>query len=154
MLAEPRIEPVAGTRFSVREEILFVLKASRPGFWLTAIWFSLRPLAPQVRTLGFDFWFGIAFVSFAFGLFIYGWNYVAYVEYDRFNARKGNYLFGARGTRVQLSRLYAWIITLHLACALFMTWRYGPRVIGWYAAFCAATSLYNWPRIGFKRWPV
>jgi 4-hydroxybenzoate polyprenyltransferase len=138
----------------LREELIFILKASRPGFWLTAIWFYLLPLAqrPVLRT--FDFWFGIAFVSFAFGLFIYGWNDVGDVEDDQFNTRKGNFLFGARGTREQLRRLPWIIIALHLTCGAFMTWRYGPRVLWWYLALTAATALYNWPRLGFKRWPL
>jgi 4-hydroxybenzoate polyprenyltransferase len=155
MLPSPQqIETVAAPRFSVREEILFVLKASRPGFWLTAIWFYLLPLAQQPIALGFDFWFGIAFVSFAFGLFIYGWNDIGDVEDDKFNVRKGNFLFGARGTPAQLRRLPVIIILLHIVCALFMTWRYGSRVLWWYGALIVATALYNWRRIGFKRWPV
>jgi 4-hydroxybenzoate polyprenyltransferase len=97
---------------------------------------------------------GIAFVSFAFGLFIYGWNDVGDVEDDQFNTRKGNFLFGARGTREQLRRLAWVIIAVHIACGAFMTWRYGARVIWWYAALAGATAIYNSPHIGFKRWPV
>ncbi len=156
MLTAPNLDAarVPPNTLPWRGEILFILKASRPGFWLTAIWFYLLPLAqrPVLRT--FDFWFGLAFVSFAFGLFIYGWNDIGDVEDDRFNTRKGNFLFGARGTREQLRRL-AWIIVaVHLGCGAFMTWRYGAHVLWWYVALSMATAIYNWPRLGFKRWPV
>lgn len=150
----PSAASVAPPNFSLRDEIIFVLKASRPGFWLTAIWFYLLPLAQQPVLRTFDFWFGVAFVSFAFGLFIYGWNDVGDVEDDKFNTRKGNFLFGARGTREQLRRLPWVILVVHFACGAFMTWRYGTHVLWWYLALGVATALYNWPRFGFKRWPV
>jgi 4-hydroxybenzoate polyprenyltransferase len=156
VLTAPNLEAdrVPQERFQWPEEFLFILKASRPGFWLTAVWFYLLPLAQRPVLGTFDFWFGVAFVSFAFGLFIYGWNDIVDVEDDKFNTRKGNFLFGARGTREQLRRLPWIIFAVHLACAGFMTWRYGAHVLWWYLALSVATAFYNWPRLGFKRWPV
>jgi len=69
------------------EEIAFVFKAARPGFWLTSIWFYQA-----------EFWLGLLYVTFPLGVLIYGWNDVVDFEADRFNPRKGTYLFGARGT--------------------------------------------------------
>ena len=156
MLTAPNLDTgrVSQERFRWADEFLFILKASRPGFWLTAIWFYLLPLAQRSVLGTFDFWFGLAFVSFAFGLFIYGWNDIGDVEDDQFNTRKGNFLFGARGTHEQLRRLPWIIVAVHLAGAGFMTWRYGSHVLWWYLALSVATALYNWPRLGFKRWPV
>lgn len=137
-----------------RDELAFVIKAARPGFWLTAMWFYLLPLAGRPVLDSVDFWFGLVFVAFPFGLFIYGWNDVADAEDDRFNRRKGNYLFGARGTAAQLRRLPSIILAVHGGCAAFMTWRYGPRILWWYLALGVATALYNLPRFGFKGRPV
>src|SRR5262245_16914416 len=55
-------------------DLVFILQASRPGFWLTAIWFYLLPVAQRPVWNSFDFWLGVFFVSFPFGLLIYGWN--------------------------------------------------------------------------------
>ena len=74
MLIAPNLETerVSQERFRWAEEFLFILKASRPGFWLTAIWFYLLPLAQRPVLGTFDFWFGLAFVSFAFGVSLAG----------------------------------------------------------------------------------
>src|ERR1041385_9256270 len=93
VLAAPNVNAPAAPvpKFSWRDEFLFIIKASRPGFWLTAIWFYMLPLAQRPLLRTFDFWFGVAFVSFMFGLFIYGWNDIGDVDDDRFNTRKGNF---------------------------------------------------------------
>ena len=118
----------------------FVLQAARPGFWLTAIWFYLLPVAQQPVWNSPAFWLGVFFVSFPFGLLIYGWNDIVDRENDRRNARKGSFLFGARGTDEQLRRL-PWIIALvHLPFViLFAVWL-GPQMLGWYAALIGATD--------------
>jgi 4-hydroxybenzoate polyprenyltransferase len=102
----------------------------------------------------FSFWLGVFFVSFPFGLLIYGWNDIMDAEIDRQNPRKGSFLFGARGTDAQLHRL-PWIIALvHLPFLLLFTVWLGPHMLGWYAALIAAAALYNAPRFGFKNFPV
>jgi 4-hydroxybenzoate polyprenyltransferase len=135
-------------------EIEFILKSSRPGFWLTAIWFYLIPTAQKPVLDTAPFWLGLFFVAFPFGLFIYGWNDIGDAEGDRLNTRKGNFLFGARGTAAQLQRL-PWIITaVHLVACVLLTRYFGVTILWWYLALCLATAAYNWPRVGFKRWPV
>lgn len=133
---------------------IFVLKAARPGFWLTAVWFYLLPVAQLPVWDQPRFWLGVFFVSFPFGLLIYGWNDIVDRENDRRNARKGSFLFGALGTDAQLRKL-PWIIALvHLPfIVLFVAWM-GPHMLGWYAILIAATGLYNMPRFGFKNFPV
>jgi 4-hydroxybenzoate polyprenyltransferase len=144
----------AGGTSSADNLFIFILKASRPGFWLTAIWFYLLPVAQQPVWSSPAFWLGVFFVSFPFGLFIYGWNDIVDRENDRRNLRKGSFLFGALGTDEQLRKL-PWIIALvHLPfVVLFALWL-GPHMLGWYAALLAATGLYNLPRYGFKNFPV
>ena len=132
---------------------IFILKAARPGFWLTAIWFYLLPVAQQPIWNSPAFWLGVFFVSFPFGLFIYGWNDIVDRENDRRNARKGSFLFGALGTDEQLRQL-PWIIALvHLPfVVLFAVWL-GPHMLAWYAVLLVASGLYNFPRYGFKNFP-
>src|SRR2546422_9377033 len=87
------------------EEIAFLVKAARPGFWLTSIWFYLVPVGGRQVLDQAEFWLGLVYVSFPLGLLIYGWNDVVDFDVDRFNPRKGTYLFGARGTPERLARL-------------------------------------------------
>ena len=136
------------------DDLHFVLQAARPGFWLTAIWFYLLPVAQQPIWNSPDFWLGVFFVSFPFGLLIYGWNDIADREIDRLNPRKGSFLFGALGTDAQLRKL-PWIIAIvHLPFLVLFAVRFGPHMIVWYVALIGATALYNAPRFGFKNFPV
>ena len=83
-------------RFST---LAFILKASRPGLWATAVWFYLLPLGRLQVYHSAGFWLGLIYVTLPLGLIIYGWNDVADADIDRFNPRKGTFLFGARGSR-------------------------------------------------------
>jgi 4-hydroxybenzoate polyprenyltransferase len=71
------------------EEIVFLVKAARPGFWLTSIWFYLVPVGGRQVLDQAEFWLGLVYVSFPLGLLIYGWNDVVDFDVDRFNPRKG-----------------------------------------------------------------
>lgn len=135
-------------------DLKFVLQASRPGFWLTAVWFYLLPVAQRPVWDSPAFWLGVFFVSFPFGLLIYGLNDVADRENDRRNTRKGTFLFGSLGTDEQLRKL-PWIVALvHLPFAVLFTVWLGLHMLGWYATLVAATCIYNLPRYGFKNFPV
>jgi 4-hydroxybenzoate polyprenyltransferase len=132
----------------------FIVQAARPGFWLTAIWFYLLPVAQRPIWNSFDFWLGVFFISFPFGLLIYGWNDIVDRENDRRNPRKGSFLFGSRGSDEQLRKL-PWVIALvHLPFVIWFTVSLGMQMLVWYAALIAATALYNWPRFGFKNFPA
>jgi 4-hydroxybenzoate polyprenyltransferase len=84
---------------------------------------------------------------------IYGWNDVADAETDRFNPRKGTFLFGARGTSEQLARLPFLIATVGLIF-LIVFWHFqGARILLWFAVLTAFTAVYNFPRYGLKSVP-
>src|SRR4030095_6422475 len=91
--------------------LTFLIKAARPGFWITSIWFYLLPLGGQNVFGTNEFWLGLIYVTFPLGVFIYGWNDCVDAETDRLNPRKDSYLFGARGTAAQLTWL-PWLIAL------------------------------------------
>lgn len=139
---------------SLRSDLIFLLKTSRPGFWLTAMWFYLLPVSQQQVFGTGRFWIGLVFVTLPFGLLIYGWNDIMDAEIDRLNVRKDTFLFGARGTDQQLRKLPWLIAGTHLGIALFFVWLEGWRMVPWYAALAGAVAVYNWPRFGFKNFPI
>ena len=62
-------------------ELRFAVQVSRPGLWLTAVWFYCLP-AGQGDVLGTPaFWLGLFYVTFPMGYFVYGWNDA--VDYDK-----------------------------------------------------------------------
>lgn len=132
------------------EEIAFVVKAARPGFWLTSIWFYLVPVGGRNVFHDPEFWLGLLYVTFPLGLLIYGWNDIVDVEVDRFNPRKGTYLFGARGTPERLARLPWRMALVQVPFAILFTLLLGPKAFAWFAALIVATALYNCPPFAFK----
>jgi 4-hydroxybenzoate polyprenyltransferase len=144
--------PLALHRFG--KTLLFALKLSRPGFWLTAAWFYLFPLGQSDLWATPRFWFGLFFVMFPFGLFIYGWNDFMDAAADRSNPRKGGFLFGPQATEEERCQL-PWIIALvHLPLLCYLGLAVNSRFVWWYLLLAGATAIYNLPRWGFKNWPV
>ncbi len=135
------------------EEIGFVVKAARPGFWLTSIWFYLVPAGGRNVFHQPEFWLGLFYVTFPLGLLIYGWNDIVDFEVDRFNPRKGTYLFGARGTPERLARLPWRIALVQVPFAVLFTLLLGPRALAWLAALIVAAALYNCRPFAFKGRP-
>src|SRR2546425_690753 len=130
-------------------EIAFVVQAARPGFWLTSIWFYLVPVGGRNVLAHGEFWLGLFYVSFPLGVLLYGWNDVVDFEADRFNPRKGTYLFGARGTPERLARL-PWVIALvQVPFAILFTLLLGPKALVWFVvAFLAAEAALIWTWAG------
>ena len=100
-----------------------------------------------------EFWLGLFYVSFPLGLFLYGWNDVVDFEVDRFNPRKGTYLFGARGTPERLARLPWRIALVQVPFAILFTLLLGPKALAWFAALIVATAIYNCRPFAFKGRP-
>ena len=137
----------------LRSDNAFLLQASRPGLWLTAVAFYMLPLAQRNVFHSVAFWLGVLYVSFPMGLLLYGWNDIVDYDADRLNPRKGTFLFGARGTLEQLRGLPLRIALVQapfvIACSLLG----GARMLLCFAGMVAAAALYNWPRFGFKARP-
>jgi 4-hydroxybenzoate polyprenyltransferase len=134
-------------------DLIFTLQASRPGLWLTSIWFYMLPLGGKNLFHSVPFWLGLTYVTFPMGLLLYGWNDCVDFDVDRVNPRKGSFLFGARGSIEQLRRL-PWRIALVQApfLAAFCYLR-GGQMLVFFAGMTAAAAVYNWPRYGFKSRP-
>jgi len=103
------------------------------------------------RTL--PFWLGIAYVTFPMGLLLYGWNDYVDFDVDRVNPRKGSFLFGARGSMEQLSRLRWTIVVVQAVFLAALCHLRGFRMLVCLAGMAAAAALYNWPSYGFKSRP-
>jgi 4-hydroxybenzoate polyprenyltransferase len=143
-------EPSATRRTST---VNFVIKASRPGLWLTAVWFYLLPLGQRHVFHSARFWLGLIYVTLPLGLIIYGWNDIADADIDRFNPRKGTFLFGARGSHEQLRRLPMQIAIVQAIFASIFLYLDGTRILTWFAALIVFTAIYNLPRYGLKSHP-
>lgn len=143
----------AREKASLRSELVFLLQASRPGFWLTALWFYMLPLAQHQVFDSAAFWLGAVYVTFPMGLLLYGWNDCVDYETDRYNPRKGTFLFGARGSAEQLRKLPLRIALVQLPFVIIATVLAGPKMLICFAGMTAAAAIYNWPRYGFKAQP-
>jgi len=140
-------------RAARRGDLVFLVKAARPGFWTTSLWFYLLPLGQKNVWFSPSFWLGAFYVTLPLGLLIYGWNDLADAESDRHNPRKGTFLFGARGTDEQLARLplrIALVQAIFLAAFIALL---GAKAALWFAALVFSTAIYNWPRYGLKGRP-
>ena len=134
-------------------EPVFLLQASRPGLWLTAIAFYMLPLGQRAVFHSTAFWLGALYVSFPMGLLLYGWNDIVDYDADRLNPRKGTFLFGARGTREQLRGLPLRIALVQVPFVVTCSFLAGAKILLCFAGMIGAAALYNWPRYGFKARP-
>ncbi|HLJ25866.1 MAG TPA: UbiA family prenyltransferase [Candidatus Angelobacter sp.] len=134
-------------------DLAFTLQASRPGLWLTSIWFYMLPLGGRSLFHSAPFWLGLVYVTFPMGLLLYGWNDYVDFEVDRVNPRKGSFLFGARGSIEQLHKLPMRIAAVQAVFLLALSYSGGPRILLCFAGMVAAAAVYNWPRYGFKSRP-
>jgi hypothetical protein len=121
-------------------EIRFFVKASRPGFWLTSVWFYLLPLAPHLPLRSFAFWLGLVYVGFPLGMLIYAANDLTDELTDRLNPRKDTFLFGARPTRDQIVELPWRILLVQVPFVALFIALLGPRAALWFAASFLASS--------------
>jgi 4-hydroxybenzoate polyprenyltransferase len=138
---------------AIRHSPLAILKVSRPGFWLTSIWFYLLPVGGREVWAEWTFWLGVGYVTLPLGLLIYGWNDLVDAENDRANPRKDTFLFGARPTAAQLAVLPRWIALAQAPFILLFAILFGAKSFAWWAAVLTFAAIYNWPRIGLKNHP-
>ncbi len=137
-------------RTTVQAELLFLLKAARPGFWSTAVWFYLLPVGQRNMFGTPAFWLGLVYCTFPLGLLLYGWNDLADRVTDRLNPRKDSLIFGARGTDAQLARLPRIIVLVQIPFLLTFFVLLGWKTLIWFAAVLLVNWLYNRPKFPFK----
>lgn len=142
------------TRADVTSELLFTLKASRPGFYLTAVWFFLLPYGGQIPVANGAFWLGLFYVTLPLGMLIYAGNDLSDAETDRLNPRKDSFLFGARPTPDQLFELPWRIALIQVPFVAMFAAIWGVKAVAWFAILACGSALYNRKRGGAKDLPV
>jgi 4-hydroxybenzoate polyprenyltransferase len=145
--------PKEQTKRGIWSELIFLTQVSRPGLWSTTALFYLMPLGHLSFWRSGAFWLGLVYVLVPLGLMLYGVNDIVDAEADRFNPRKGTFLFGSRGASEQLRALRWQIVLAQIPfAAVFLLW-IGPRMLLWFATLLLAVTIYNAPRIGWKGRP-
>lgn len=130
-----------------------MLKVSRPGFYITTVWFYVLPLGGTAHFHQWRFWLGLFYVCMPLGALMYGANDAMDTETDALNARKGSWLFGARLTAAtRWPTLWA-ALGLQVPFLALFVWADGWRMVLWFVAMLLANALYNASRWGFKNWP-
>ncbi|WP_317193700.1 MULTISPECIES: UbiA family prenyltransferase [Aequorivita] len=90
----------------IKNTLLESLKISRPGLWFPTIWIYMVPFDLSSnfweRPL---FWVGLFFVTFPLNFLVYGLNDFTDGKADSLNPRKGNYLFGAKLSKEELTNV-------------------------------------------------
>ncbi len=131
----------------------FLLQVSRPGLWTTTILFYLMPLGKTIDWHTANFWLGLVYIVFPLSLLLYGVNDIVDAEGDRFNPRKGTYLFGSRGDDPQLKSL-RWQIVVSQIPFLYIFWLFcGPRIFLWFLALIVSVYFYNARPLALKGRP-
>ena len=132
-------------------KLLEIVKAARPGFWPTHIWFYLLPFSQQNMFGSVPFWLGAVYVCFPLGLLLYGWNDIGDSETDKDNARKGNWLFGAKPD-AQLRKQLPWIIAvIQIPFLIAFVWFADWKMLAWFVSVLLVNASYN--QFEFKRMP-
>lgn len=145
--------PKPQTKRGIWSELIFLTQVSRPGLWSTTALFYLMPLGHREFWRSGSFWVGLVYILVPLGLTLYGVNDIVDAEADRFNPRKGTFLFGSRGAGDQLKALRWQIVLAQIPFAvLFLLW-IGPRILLWFTALLVAVTIYNSSRIGWKGRP-
>ena len=134
-------QPLAKSNFFSNAK--FLLQVSRPGLWTTTILFYLMPLGRSLDWHRMAFWTGLFYIIFPLSLLLYGVNDIVDAEGDRFNPRKGTYMFGSRGADQQLLALRPHIAAWQIPFVCLFWIFAGPRVLLWFAAILLAVYVYN-----------
>ena len=132
--------------------IRFWIQVSRPGLWFQTIWLYLLPTT-MLDTKNTVWWFGMWCVTWPINFLVYGWNDYVDHDIDAANQRKGNFLFGARGTVPQLTRVMRAIpivIVLHAAVSV---WLAGWWMVAVFTLIVFSTATYNLPWVRFRGRP-
>ena len=136
---------------------LFLLKLSRPYFWLVTCWLYLIPTGQRLDLFGsVPFWFGLAYSTLPLNLLCYLMNDLSDIEVDKHNPRKGGSLLGIRAGAGALSAAVGWTAAVQVPFLLFFAASFGvARCAAWFAAVVLVNWLYNFgPRLSSNYAPL
>ena len=131
-----------------------LLKISRPGLWFPTLWIYILPLGGRVELLQeWPFWLGLCFVLFPLNLFVYALNDLGDREADKFNLRKGNFLFGAKATEKELNQAVRIGTMVLLVFAVTFSMMRGWPMLILFGAIIAVNLMYNFEPFRIKSRP-
>lgn len=99
------------------------------------------------------FWLGLLFVCFPLNYLVYGLNDFNDVKADEINARKGNYLFGAKASKEHLVGVPLKIALITLPFIVFFTLYSGFKMLLLLSFMILVNILYNFRPFRFKERP-
>jgi len=130
------------------------LKISRPGLWFPTIWIYLVPFSLETNFwLQPLFWIGLFFVTFPLNYLVYGLNDYNDVKADAVNDRKGNFLFGAKSTKVQLANVPKKIALVLLPFIIYFTVISGFKMLLLLVFMVVVNIIYNFKPFRVKERP-
>lgn len=136
------------------KRFLLDLKISRPGLWFPTVWIYLVPFGQSQGDIGnLSFWIGLVFVTFPLNYLVYGLNDYNDVTADKVNARKGNYLFGAKAGSKQLKPVPKRIFIVILPFFLFFVISKGVWMFILLCLMIIVNIGYNFPPLRLKEKP-
>ncbi len=136
------------------DRLLLDLKISRPGLWFPTIWIYLVPFVNQQGFLSsFAFWLGLVFVTFPLNYLVYGLNDYNDFEADAINDRKGNYLFGAKAKKEQLTPILGRIVLVILPFVIVFTLLSGIKMLLLLIIMVLVNVIYNFKPFRIKERP-
>ena len=130
------------------------LKISRPGLWFPTLWIYLVPFS-----LSDDywknpiFWIGLVFVTFPLNYLVYGLNDYNDVEADAVNSRKGNFIFGAKASKQELSHVPKRIAMVLLPFIVGFTYVSGLEMLILLVFMIVVNIVYNFRPFRVKERP-
>ena len=130
------------------------LKISRPGLWFPTLWIYLIPfsLSDNYWTT-LIFWIGLLFVTFPLNYLVYGLNDYNDIAADAVNSRKGNYLFGAKATKQELSHVPKRIALVLLPFIIGFTYIAGIEMFFLLLFMIFVNIIYNFKPFRIKERP-
>jgi len=130
------------------------LKISRPGLWFPTLWIYLVPFSFQDAFWKEPvFWLGFVFVTFPLNYLVYGLNDINDYQADEVNERKGNFLFGAKSSKAQLSSLIKKITGVVLPFIIVFTIISGYKMFLLLIFMVAVNVIYNFKPFRIKERP-
>lgn len=138
----------------IRQNLLKSLKISRPGLWFPTIWIYLVPF--DLTSNFWEqplFWVGLFFVTFPLNFMVYGLNDFADGKADSLNPRKGNYLFGARLSKKELTKVPRHIFVVMVPFLAYFSYVGGSELFILLLFMIVINIIYNYKPFRLKERP-
>lgn len=130
------------------------IQISRPGLWFPTVWIYLVPFTLADKFWeDIPFWVGLFFVTFPLNYLVYGLNDYNDIESDKVNNRKGNFLFGAKASRLYLNKVPKRIALVLLPFMVYFTIESGVYMLLLLLFMIGVNILYNFPPFRIKERP-